>query len=121
MARVEKRKRPLLRKAGPDWRDKRGGRHGVGASAVSDLPRFLFARWRGGLILAFPLVAAVQSPSARADSGARMEGDAIAFAVQDNGSKAVRADLVFGLKDLAAVWRHGRDGGIETPFAVQVN
>jgi len=49
-----------------------------------------------------------------------MQGDAIAFAIEDDGAGTVGSDLMFGLKDLAAVGFDGSDGGIETALAVEI-
>ena len=42
-----------------------------------------------------------------------MQGDAVAFAVEDDGAEAVGADLVFGLEHFAAVVLHGFEGLVE--------
>ena len=42
-----------------------------------------------------------------------MQGDAVAFGIDDDGPVAVRADLVPGLHDLPAIRAHGFDRRIQ--------
>ena len=45
----------------------------------------------------------------------------VAFAVEDDGPVAVRADLVSGLEHLAAVGLDHGDGLVEPPLRIQVD
>jgi hypothetical protein len=49
-----------------------------------------------------------------------MKRNAVSFAVENDGSKAVRADLVSGLKNFAAVGLDGRDGLVQASLAIEV-
>ena len=50
-----------------------------------------------------------------------MQCDTIAFEIKDDGAIAVRADLVFGLEDFAAVLVDGFDCFVHVTVDVHVN
>src|SRR5580693_3187690 len=51
----------------------------------------------------------------------RVEGDAVAFAIEDDGAEAVGADGMLRLQDFAAGAFHRADGVVETAFGVKID
>ncbi len=50
-----------------------------------------------------------------------MQGDAVAFGIDDDGAVAVRADGEFGLEHVAVVLLDGVDGVVQADIYVQIN
>jgi hypothetical protein len=49
-----------------------------------------------------------------------MQRNTVAFAVDYDFSKAIRADLVPRLDDLASVWLDGRNGLVQASLAIEI-